>query len=100
MLATRRNSIRPRRSKLRARRGRRLVDKGPHGHWRAATFLAALRKRSHRGAPCIAGPIIELRRTRAFVRRHSLRIFERAAGFEILWLIAAGVGTQIEGLKT
>jgi putative transposase len=26
-----------------APRGRRLVDKVPHGHWKTATFLAALR---------------------------------------------------------
>lgn len=30
----------------RAPRGRRLVAKAPHGHWRTLTFLAALRKRS------------------------------------------------------
>jgi hypothetical protein len=31
----------------------------------------------------IAGPIIELRCARAFMRRHGLRVFQRAAGFEI-----------------
>ena len=31
----------------------------------------------------IAGAIIELGRTRAFMRCHGLRVFERAAGFEI-----------------
>ena len=27
----------------RSRRGRRLVDKTPHGHWKTSTFIAALR---------------------------------------------------------
>jgi len=40
-----------------ARRGRRLVDKVPHGHWKTATFLAALR-RDRVEAPCLFdGPI-------------------------------------------
>lgn len=40
-----------------SRRGKRLVEKVPHGHWRTLTFLAALR---HDGitAPCVLdGPI-------------------------------------------
>jgi transposase len=40
-----------------SRRGVRLIDKVPHGHWRTMTFLAALR---HNGitAPCVLdGPI-------------------------------------------
>lgn len=40
-----------------ARRGMRLIDKVPHGHWKTLTFLAALR---HDGitAPCVLdGPI-------------------------------------------
>ena len=31
----------------------------------------------------VAGPIIKLRRARAFMRGHRLRVFQRAAGFEI-----------------
>ena len=31
----------------------------------------------------VAGAIVKLRRSRAFVRRHYLGVFERAAGFEI-----------------
>ena len=31
----------------------------------------------------IAGAVIELRRTRAFVRGHGLRVLQSAAGFEI-----------------
>ena len=40
-----------------APRGRRLVDKIPHGHWKTATFLAALRN-DRIDAPCVFdGPI-------------------------------------------
>jgi len=40
-----------------APRGRRLVDKVPHGHWKTATFLAALRN-DRIEAPCLFdGPI-------------------------------------------
>jgi len=40
-----------------APRGRRLVAKVPHGHWKAATFLAALRN-DRIEAPCLFdGPI-------------------------------------------
>ncbi len=38
-------------------RGRRLIDKVPHGHWRTTTFLAALRC-DRIEAPCVFdGPI-------------------------------------------
>ena len=37
-----------------APRGRRLVDKVPHGHWKTATFLAALRN-DRIEAPCVNG---------------------------------------------
>jgi hypothetical protein len=38
-------------------RGRRLVAKMPHGHWKTATFLAALRN-DRIAAPCVFdGPI-------------------------------------------
>jgi transposase len=41
----------------RCTRGRRLVAKVPHGHWRTVTFLAALRH-DRIGAPCVFdGPI-------------------------------------------
>jgi transposase len=40
-----------------ARRGDRLVDKVPHGHWKTTTFLAALRH-DRIDAPCLFnGPI-------------------------------------------
>jgi hypothetical protein len=40
-----------------AQRGRRLVAKVPHGHWKTATFLAALRN-DRIEAPCLFdGPI-------------------------------------------
>ena len=40
-----------------AAKGRRLVDKVPHGHWKTATFLAALRN-DRIDAPCLFdGPI-------------------------------------------
>ena len=40
-----------------APKGRRLVDKVPHGHWKTATFLAALRN-DRIEAPCpFDGPI-------------------------------------------
>ena len=40
-----------------APKGRRLVDKVPHGHWKTATFLAALRN-DRIDAPCLFdGPI-------------------------------------------
>jgi putative transposase len=40
-----------------APRGQRLVDKAPHGHWKTATFLAALRN-DRVDAPCLFdGPI-------------------------------------------
>jgi len=39
------------------RRGRRLVEKAPHGHWRTLTFIAALRC-DQIAAPCVFdGPI-------------------------------------------
>ena len=38
-------------------RGRRLIEKAPHGHWRTMTFLAALRV-DRIEAPCVIdGPI-------------------------------------------
>jgi transposase len=41
----------------RCARGRRLIAKVPHGHWRTLTFLAALR-RDRIDAPCVIdGPI-------------------------------------------
>ena len=41
----------------RSPRGRRLVDKAPHGHWNTMTFLAALRH-DRIDAPCLFdGPI-------------------------------------------
>ena len=41
----------------RAPRGKRLIDKVPHGHWKTSTFLAALRN-DRIEAPCLYdGPI-------------------------------------------
>ncbi len=36
-------------------RGRRLIEKAPHGHWRTMTFLAALRV-DRIEAPCVRRP--------------------------------------------
>jgi transposase len=45
------------RSHGRCARGKRLIAKVPHGHWRTLTFLAALR-RDRIDAPCVIdGPI-------------------------------------------
>ena len=40
-----------------AQRGRRLVAKVPHGHWKTATFFAALRNDRHQGPCLFDGPI-------------------------------------------
>ena len=46
--------------------GERLVDKAPHGHWKTATFLAALRN-DRSEAPCLFGGPISGERFRAYV---------------------------------
>jgi len=51
-----------------SRRGKRLIDKVPHGHWQTLTFLAALR---HDGitAPCVLDGPINGRSFRAYVEQ-------------------------------
>jgi transposase len=52
----------------RSRRGRRLVDKAPHGHWNTMTFLAALRH-DRIEAPCLFDGAINGERFRAYVEQ-------------------------------
>jgi transposase len=51
-----------------APRGERLVDKIPHGHWKTATFLAALRN-DRIVAPCLFDGPINGERFRAYVEQ-------------------------------
>ena len=51
-----------------ARRGRRLIAKVPHGHWKTATFLAALRQ-DRIEAPCLFDGPINGERFLAYVRQ-------------------------------
>ena len=51
-----------------APRGERLVDKVPQGHWKTATFLAALRK-DRIDAPCLFDGPINGERFRAYVEQ-------------------------------
>jgi transposase len=52
----------------RCARGRRLVDKVPHGRWRTLTFLAALRV-DRIDAPCVLDGPINGRSFRAYVEQ-------------------------------
>jgi transposase len=51
-----------------APRGQRLTDKVPHGHWKTATFLAALRS-DRVEAPCLFDGPINGERFRAYVEQ-------------------------------
>lgn len=51
-----------------APRGERLIDKVPHGHWKTATFLAALRH-DRIEAPCLFDGPINGERFRAYVEQ-------------------------------
>lgn len=51
-----------------ARRGSRLTAKVPHGHWKTATFLAALRN-DRIDAPCLFDGPINGERFRAYVEQ-------------------------------
>jgi putative transposase len=51
-----------------APKGERLVDKVPHGHWKTATFLAALRN-NRIEAPCVFDGPINGERFRAYVEQ-------------------------------
>lgn len=53
----------------RARRGQRLVEKVPHGHWKTTTFVAALRS-SGLTAPLVVDGPIDGRLFLAYVRQH------------------------------
>jgi len=54
-----------------APKGRRLVDKVPHGHWKSATFLAALRN-DRIDAPCLFDGPINGERFKAYVEQFLL----------------------------
>jgi putative transposase len=49
-----------------APKGKRLIDKVPHGRWKTATFLAALH-RDRIDAPCLFDGPINGERFRAYV---------------------------------
>jgi len=51
-----------------AAKGRRLVGKVPHGHWKTATFLAALRS-DRIDAPCLFDGPINGERFKAYVEQ-------------------------------
>jgi len=51
-----------------APRGKRLIDKVPHGHWKTATFLAALRS-DRIDAPCLFDGPINGEHFRAYVEQ-------------------------------
>jgi transposase len=51
-----------------ARRGTRLVEPAPHGHWRTLTFIAALRH-DRLAAPCVFNGPINGRRFQAYVEQ-------------------------------
>jgi putative transposase len=51
-----------------APKGERLIDKAPHGHWKTATFLAALRN-DRIDAPCLFDGPINGERFRAYVEQ-------------------------------
>jgi transposase len=53
----------------RARRGQRLVEKVPHGHWKTTTFVAALRS-SGLTAPLVVDGPIDGQLFLAYVRQH------------------------------
>jgi transposase len=51
-----------------AQKGKRLIDKVPHGHWKTATFLAALRN-DRIEAPCLFDGPINGERFQAYVEQ-------------------------------
>ena len=51
-----------------AAKGKRLIDKVPHGHWKTATFLAALRN-NRIDAPCLFDGPINGERFQAYVEQ-------------------------------
>lgn len=53
----------------RARRGQRLVEKVPHGHWKTTTFVAALRSWGLTAPLVVDGPI-DGKLFLAYVRQH------------------------------
>jgi hypothetical protein len=59
-----------------APRGRRLVDKVPHGHWKTATFLAALRN-DRIDAPCLFDGPIHGERFLAYVEQFLVPILKQ-----------------------
>ena len=59
-----------------AQRGRRLVAKVPHGHWKTATFLAALRN-DRIEAPCLFNETINGERFLAYVEQFLVPTLKR-----------------------
>ena len=59
-----------------ARRGHRLIAKVPHGHWKTATFLAALRN-DRIDAPCLFDGPINGERFRAYVEQFLVPTLKR-----------------------
>jgi transposase len=59
-----------------APKGRRLVDKVPHGHWKTATFLAALRN-DRIEAPCLFDRPINGERFLAYVEQFLVPTLKR-----------------------
>ena len=59
-----------------APKGRRLIDKVPHGHWKTATFLAALRN-DRIEAPCLFDGPINGERFLAFVEQFLVPTLKR-----------------------
>ena len=59
-----------------APRGRRLVAKVPHGHWKTATFLAALRN-DRIDAPCVFDGPINGERFLAYVEQFLVPTLQR-----------------------
>jgi transposase len=59
-----------------APKGRRLIDKVPHGHWKTATFLAALRN-DRIEAPCLFDGPFNSERFLAYVEQFLLPTLKR-----------------------
>jgi DDE superfamily endonuclease len=61
----------------RSRRGKRLVDKTPHGHWKTSTFIAALRH-NRLAAPFTIDGAVNGEVFLAYVRRVLVPILKKA----------------------
>ena len=80
-----------------APKGQRLVDKVPHGRWKTATFLAALRN-DRIDAPCLFDGPINGERFRAYVEQFLVptlrRLRESSPADAVATLRPAGVNAQ------